>query len=98
MSSTEEMYKTGPKDGRLEARVSIEQQHLFKRAAQLKGITLTDFIVSTLQTEATKVIHNHEILELAKEDREIFVSALLNPEIPIGRLKEAIIRFKKTMD
>lgn len=98
MPSTEEMCKTGLKGGRLEARISSEQKRLFKRAAQLQGITLTDFVVSTLQTEATKVIHNHEVMELTKEDREIFVSALLNPSIPTGRLKKAVTRYKKTMD
>ncbi|MBF0320475.1 MAG: DUF1778 domain-containing protein [Nitrospirae bacterium] len=94
MASTE----FSPKGKRLEARVSNEQKSLFKRAAQLQGSTLTDFVVSTLQAAATKVIQDHEVMALVGEDREIFVSALLNPTIPPGRLKEAVTRYKKLMD
>lgn len=97
MPSTE-IDKSGSKDGRLEARISNEQKRLFKRAAQLQGSTLTDFVVSTLQAAATKVIQDHEVMSLVGQDREIFVSALLNPTLPSGRLKKAVRHYKKSMD
>ncbi|WP_420264219.1 DUF1778 domain-containing protein [Candidatus Magnetominusculus dajiuhuensis] len=88
-----------PKYKRLEARVSSEQKRLFKRAAELQGSTLTDFVVSTLQVVATKVIQDHdEVMVLDEQDRKIFLSALLNPELPSGRLKKAVTRYKKIMD
>jgi hypothetical protein len=36
-------------------------------------------------------------MTLAGQDREIFVSALLKPSIPSGRLKKAVTRYKKIM-
>jgi uncharacterized protein (DUF1778 family) len=97
MPSTE-TYETGSKGERLEARVSNEQKRLFKRAAELLGGTLTDFVVSTLHTAATKIIQDHEVMALVGQDREIFVSALLAPALPSGRLKKAVTRYKKIKD
>jgi len=97
------MHSTGTdennaKGGRLEARISNQQKRLFKRAAELQGSTLTDFVVSTLQAAAARVVQEYEVMTLAGKDREIFVSALLAPSIPKGRLKKAVSRYKKLMD
>lgn len=83
--------------GRLEARISIQQKRLFQRAADLQGGTLTEFVVSTLQAAATRVIQDHEMMTLTEKDREIFVSALLSPSTPRGRLKKAVTRYEKLM-
>ncbi|MBF0555513.1 MAG: DUF1778 domain-containing protein [Nitrospirae bacterium] len=91
-------HKSASKGGRLEARISVAQKRLFERAAELQGSTLTDFVVSTLNTTATKVIQDHEVMTLAGQDREIFVSVLLNPTLTSGRLKKAVKRYKKIMD
>ncbi len=91
-------HEENSKGGRLEARISSQQKRLFKRAAELQGSTLTDFIVSTLQAAATKVVQDYEVMTLTGKDREIFVSALLEPAIPRGRLKKAVSRYKKLMD
>ena len=96
MPSTE-MHNSSSKGGRLEARISNEQKRLFKRAADLQGSTLTDFVVSSLQNVATKVIQDYEVMTLVGQDREIFVSALLKPALPSGRLKKAVTRYKKLM-
>ena len=96
MPSTQ-MHSSGSKGGRLEARISNEQKRLFQRAAELQGSTLTDFVVSSLQSVATRVIQDYEVMALAGQDREIFVSALLKPSIPSGRLKKAVTRYKKLM-
>lgn len=86
------------KGSRLEARISSQQKRLFKRAAELEGRTLTDFVVSALQAAASKVIQDHEVMTLTGKDREIFVSALLKPVIASGRLRKAVSRYKKLMD
>lgn len=93
-----ETHTSGSKDGRLEARISHAQKKLFQRAAELQGSTLTDLVVSTLLAVAAKVIQDHEIMALAGQDREIFVSALLNPKLPSGRLKKAVTRYKEIME
>ncbi|MBF0345857.1 MAG: DUF1778 domain-containing protein [Nitrospirae bacterium] len=92
------MYESKSKGERIEARVSNEQKRLFKRAAELQGSTLTDFVVSTLHTVATKVIQDYEVMDLTGRDRETFVSALLKSTLPSGRLKKAITHYKKIME
>lgn len=91
-------YEDNVKGGRLEARISFTQKRLFKRAAELQGSTLTDFVISTLQAAATRVVQDYEVMTLTGRDREIFVSALLNPAIPSGRLKKAVSRYKTLMN
>jgi len=80
---------------RLEARISPDQKHLFQHAADLLGRTLTDFVVSTLQQAATRVIQEQEMLHLSLADRKVFVEALLNPPKPNNRLLKATKRYQK---
>lgn len=83
------------KSERLEARISPQQKRLFKRAAELQGNTLTEFVVVSLQTAADKIIRDHNLIELAGRDRDVFVAAILKPDLPSGRLKKAVSRYKK---
>ncbi|WP_414579029.1 DUF1778 domain-containing protein [Anabaena sp. CCY 9402-a] len=82
---------------RLEARVSPETKALLQKAADLEGRTLTDFIISSVQAEALRVIQKHQILKLSLEDSEAFVHALLNPPKPNDALRAAAIRYKQVM-
>lgn len=80
---------------RLEARVSLEQKHLFQQAANLLGRTLTDFITATLQKESLRVIQEQSVLKLAGQDRKAFIQCLLNPPPPSKRLVEIARRYQK---
>ena len=74
---------------RIEARVSPETKALFQKATTLQGQTLTDFIVSTVKSEAFQVIEQDQTLKLSMEESEAFVDALLNPHKPNNALKSA---------
>ncbi|MEA5534706.1 DUF1778 domain-containing protein [Crocosphaera sp. XPORK-15E] len=82
---------------RLEARITPETKALFQKAANLEGRTLTDFVVASVQAEASRVIQKHQTLKLSVEDSEAFVDALLNPPKPNDSLKSAAIRYKQVM-
>jgi uncharacterized protein (DUF1778 family) len=82
---------------RLEARISQETKALVQKAADLEGRTLTDFVVSSVQAAAYKVIEQHQTLMLSLEDSEAFVNAILNPPQPNEALKSAALRHKQTM-
>lgn len=84
------------KGERLEARVSKEQKELFQRAADLQGLTLTDFMISSMQSAAVRAISDHEIMTLTGRDREIFIESLLNPPEPNERLRAAAERYQQT--
>lgn len=82
---------------RLEARITPETKALFQKAANLEGRTLTDFVVASVQAEASRVIQKHQMLKLSVEDSEAFVDALLSPPKPNDSLKSAALRYKKVM-
>jgi len=80
---------------RLEARVSSQEKSIFARAAAIQGRTLSEFVVSSLHEAATRAIESHEIIQLADQDRESFINALLSPPEPSENLKAAAKRYFK---
>ena len=82
---------------RLEARITQETKALVQKAADLEGRTLTDFVVSSVQAAAYKVIEHHQTLKLSIEDSEAFVDAILNPSKPNEALRSAALRYKQVM-
>jgi uncharacterized protein (DUF1778 family) len=80
---------------RLEIRTTAEQKQLIERAASLNGTSVTDFILSKVQSAAMETIQKYESLQLHGQDREVFVQALLNPPKPNEALKAAALRHKQ---
>ena len=62
-----------PKDHRISTRVSGEHKALFEQAATLKGLSLTDFMVSSAYDAAVRVLIDSQIvLELGPADTRAF--------------------------
>ena len=80
---------------RTEARLLPEQKKRIERAARLKGLSLSDFIVQHADEAARKTIQEHTSWMLGDRDRDAFVRALLNPPRPSIRMKQAVRRYKK---
>ena len=74
---------------RLEARVTAQQKALFREAADLQGVTLTDFIVSSVHQAAVRALEARHVLELSRRDQQVFVQAVLRPSAPNPRLRTA---------
>ncbi len=87
--------QTQEKNARLEARITPEQKEFFLKAAALTGRSLTDFVVASVQENATRAVREHETMILSVRDREAFVTALLNPPAPGGRLRKAARHYKE---
>jgi uncharacterized protein (DUF1778 family) len=77
---------------RLEARISSDLHALLKRAAELQGRTMTDFVVSAVQDAAQRAIEQAEIIRLSRADQECFAQALLSPPKPTPALERAFAR------
>lgn len=77
---------------RLEARISTDLHALLKRAAELQGRTMTDFVVSAVQDAAQRAIEQAEIVRLSLADQECFAQALLSPPQPAPALERAFAR------
>ena len=82
---------------RLEARVDAEIKAKWQQAADLQGITLTDFAIASLQDSADRVIQQHQRMKLTAEDTEAFVDALLNPSEPNENLRLAVAEYQQIM-
>jgi len=83
---------------RLEARVTPGQKTLLRQAAELQGRTLSEFIVQAASEAATRVVQQHQIIDLTAEEQAVFVEALLNPPKPGPRLRAAARRYRKAME
>jgi uncharacterized protein (DUF1778 family) len=79
---------------RLEARISTELHSTLKRAAEIQGRTMTDFIIAAVQDAAQRAIEQSSVIRLSLSDQECFASALLSPPKATPALKRAFARRK----
>lgn len=64
---------------RLEARIAPEALAVVRRAAELQGRSVSDFVVAAAQDAAQRAIENTHNLRLSIEDQRRFADLLLNP-------------------
>lgn len=79
------------RSSRLEARTTPEVLAIVKRAAELQGRSVSDFVVAAAQDAAYKIIEDAGIIRLSAEDQMRFVDLLLNPH----QLAPALVRAKE---
>lgn len=91
------MMTTAISTARLEARISTELHATLKRAAEIQGRTMTDFVVSAVQDAAQRAIEQSGVVRLSLADQECFAAAMLSPPKPTAALKRAFARRKKLL-
>ncbi len=79
---------------RLEARVDPQIYELLKRAAEIEGRTLTDFVVAAASSAARDTIERIEILQLSKKQQEFIAEMLVSPPPATPAMKRATERHK----
>jgi uncharacterized protein (DUF1778 family) len=77
---------------RLEARLPADVYALLKRAAEIQGRTLTDFVVTAAREAACRAIEETGILRLSVEDQRQVAEAILHPPDPAPALRRAFER------
>jgi uncharacterized protein (DUF1778 family) len=77
---------------RLEARISTDLHGMLKRAAEIQGRTMTDFVVAAVQAAAQHAIEEAEVIRFSRADQERFAQALLSPPPPAPALERAFAR------
>jgi len=82
---------------RLEARISPDLQKMLKRAAEIEGRTLTDFVVTAVQDAAQRTIEQAGVIRLSLADQQRLVEALLSPPDSTPALKRAMVRHDKLL-
>ncbi len=80
---------------RLEARLTAEQKKSIEEAASIRGISVSDFVISSAHEAATRLIREKQVLTLSEEDRQTFFALLLNPPKPNKRALAAAKRVRR---
>ena len=75
------------KDSRVDFRVSDVQKSLLERAAEIKHLSLSSYILSSSIKQAELDIAENEMLILSNRDRDLIMSALENPPEPNEALR-----------
>jgi uncharacterized protein (DUF1778 family) len=73
---------------RLEARVAPEQKTFFLKAANLRGVTLKEFMIESMREAAVRTVEEHELV-LSANEQQTFVDMLMNPPKPNDALRAA---------
>jgi uncharacterized protein (DUF1778 family) len=67
---------------RLEARITPDALAVVRRAAELQGRSVSDFVVAAAQEAANRTTEETQIIRLSLEDQRAFAAAMLNPPAP----------------
>ncbi len=77
---------------RLEARITPELHAMLKRAAELQGRSVTDFVVATVHQAAQAAIEDADVIRLSRADQEFFAHVMLSPPPANAALERAFAR------
>ncbi|HDR8918836.1 DUF1778 domain-containing protein [Burkholderia vietnamiensis] len=77
---------------RFEARVEADVLALIRRAAEIQGRTMSDFVVSAAREAAQRAISDADLIRLSVADSERFAAAILSPAKPTDALQRALGR------
>ena len=82
------------KQKRIDLRVTQEQKDLLERAAHLKGMSLSSYLLTNSLEAAQTDLEVHQKLVLSDRDRDLFLQLLVNPPQPNQALKKAMKQFE----
>ncbi len=83
---------------RFDTRLTKEQKEFFEYAASLGGFrSLTEFVIFSVQQQANNIIEKRNSILASKKDQEIFFKAIIKPQEPNNKLKQAALRFNKAI-
>ncbi len=89
------MPQESSRTARIEARIAPDALAIVKRAAEIQGRSVSDFVVAAAQEAAHRTIEKTQIIRLSVEDQRAFAAAILNPPEPTPALKRAAARYRR---
>jgi uncharacterized protein (DUF1778 family) len=89
------MTGSSNRTARVEARLSPKALALVKRAAEIEGRSVSDFVVTAAQDAARRTIADIEMIRLSREAQEKFAKLLLDPPRPSPGLKHAFKQHRR---
>jgi uncharacterized protein (DUF1778 family) len=82
----------GNRTSRIEARIAPDALAIVRRAAEIQGRSVSDFVVAAAQEAAQKTVAEVEVIRLSRQAQEQFANLLLNPPKPKPALARALKR------
>ncbi len=82
------------RNARLEARIAPEVLAVVRRAAEIQGRSVSDFVVAAALEAAQKTVAEAEVIRLSRAAQEQFARLLAKPPKPTAALKKAFARHK----
>ena len=84
------------KEARINLRTSTQDKETIERAARLRGVKVSQFILKGAVERAEKIIEEEKTMLLSGEDKKAFVNAFFEIHEPTPYLKNAIDDYKKS--
>ncbi len=91
MSSTE-----STRTARVEARIAPDALAVVRRAAELQGRSISDFLVAAALKDAQRTIEDAQIIRLSVEDQQRFADLLLHPP-PVAPAMERALQARQEL-
>ena len=83
------MPQSPNRSARIEARIAPEALATVKRAAEIQGRSVSDFVVAAAQEAAQRTIEDAQIVRLSMADQERVADLLLGSSEPKAALRRA---------
>jgi uncharacterized protein (DUF1778 family) len=77
------------RNARLEARIAPEALGTIRRAAEIEGRSVSDFVVAAAHSAAERTIEQAQLIRLSLKAQRRFVEILLSPPASSAALKRA---------
>lgn len=81
---------------RVEARIAPEVLAIVRRAAELQGRSVSDFLVAAALKDAHQTIEDAQIIRLSVDDQQRFADLLLNPP-PLAPAMQRALKARKRL-
>lgn len=98
MPSTVRIAAPKAPTARLEARISADLHAALKRAAEIEGRTMSDFVIASVQKSAREAIEQADAVRLSLIDQQSFAQALMEPPEANAALKRAFAHRHELLD
>jgi uncharacterized protein (DUF1778 family) len=83
------------KSARLDTRITPELLDQIRRAAEIQGLSVSNYVTATLQAAVQRDIDEVEIIRLSREASEKFAAALIDPPPVNAALRKAFARHRR---
>jgi uncharacterized protein (DUF1778 family) len=84
-----------PRTSRVEARIAPDALVVVRRAAEIQGRSVSDFLVAAALKDAHRTIEEAQIIRLSVDDQHRFAQALIKPPPLAPAMKRALQAHKR---